>query len=376
MRSFRPGQRVPPGRAAAGSLVPMDSKYLAESAVGVLTPLFDGTAVRQGRAHRRRALPGHRPAPARRRRRGRPSPGGRRRPGTPRAGEALATVLERRLAEDAYFAGDVAGVLARMPAAAMPLPCRRPPSRTAAAPPPWAGSPSPRPPPWCWRSCCSPSADRPAAGYGGLRGDRPPREADRTRRPGGARPARLHAVRRRGDGPAHGGGGVRRHRRRPGVARAPRAHRAQRRHVRPGRLRVRLLHVRHALVHERRHRPRGDGVGGAAARRRGGLRAGRRPGAATRHPPGRRPGARTGPAVRDPRHRPRHVRRSTCSTTPARCGWPRRRGRCRAPRSPPARGSASPARSTCRGGSGSPATRPSARTAATFPGCDPLFDVT
>ena len=45
--------------------------------------------------------------------------------------------------------------------------------------------------------------------------------------------------------------------RRPGVARPPRPHPAQRGHVRPGGACVRLLHLRHALVHERRHRRRG-----------------------------------------------------------------------------------------------------------------------
>ena len=97
----------------------MDSKYLAESAVGVLTPLFDGLLYGKGE----RTAAELYPVIARRLRAagdGATVSGWEAAPGTPRAGEALATVLERRLAEDAYFAGDVAGVLARMPEAAMP----------------------------------------------------------------------------------------------------------------------------------------------------------------------------------------------------------------------------------------------------------------
>jgi hypothetical protein len=96
----------------------MDSKYLAESAVGVLTPLFDGTLYGKGE----RTAAELYPVIARRLRAagdGATVSGWEAAPGTPRAGEALATVLERRLAEDVYFAGDVAGVLARMPGAAM-----------------------------------------------------------------------------------------------------------------------------------------------------------------------------------------------------------------------------------------------------------------
>ncbi len=98
----------------------MDTKYLAESAVGVLTPLFDGLLYGKGE----RTAAELYPVIARRLRAagdGATVSGWEAAPGTPRAGEALATVLERRLAEDVYFAGDVAGVLARMPEAAMPV---------------------------------------------------------------------------------------------------------------------------------------------------------------------------------------------------------------------------------------------------------------
>ena len=94
----------------------VDTKYLAESAVGVLTPLFDGLLYGKGE----RTASELYPVIARRLRAagdGATVSGWEAAPGTPRAGEALATVLERRLAEDVYFAGDVAGVLSRMPEA-------------------------------------------------------------------------------------------------------------------------------------------------------------------------------------------------------------------------------------------------------------------
>jgi hypothetical protein len=111
----------------------MDPKSLAESAVGVLTPLFDGTLYGRGE----RAAAELYPVIARRLRAagdGAAVSGWEAAPGTPRAGAALAVVLERRLAEDEWFAGDVAGVLARLPGAPLPPP-------TAAGPPTlaWAG---------------------------------------------------------------------------------------------------------------------------------------------------------------------------------------------------------------------------------------------
>lgn len=97
----------------------MDSKVLAESAVGVLTPLFDGTLYGPGE----RTASELYPVIARRLRAagdGATVSGWEAAPGTPRAGAALARVLQRRLAEDEWFASDVAGVLARMPGTVLP----------------------------------------------------------------------------------------------------------------------------------------------------------------------------------------------------------------------------------------------------------------
>src|SRR3954470_8908660 len=94
---------------------------------------------------------------------------------------------------------------------------------------------------------------------------------------GGTRPARrrrraliCRVGRRVGGrrGTAVGGRGLRR-RPRPGITRLPRPDRAQRRHVRPGRSRLRLLHLRHALLHEPRDRPARAGVRRPAACGRG-----------------------------------------------------------------------------------------------------------
>jgi hypothetical protein len=97
----------------------MDSKVLAESAVGVLTPLFDGTLYGPGERTAAQLYP----VIARRLRAvgdGATVSGWEAAPGTPRAGAALAQVLERRLSEDVYFAEDVAGVLSRMPGTVLP----------------------------------------------------------------------------------------------------------------------------------------------------------------------------------------------------------------------------------------------------------------
>ena len=105
----------------------------------------------------------------------------------------------------------------------------------------------------------------------------------------------LRRRRRPGGRPADGGRGVR-GRRRPRLARLPGPHRPHRGDVRAGRAPVLLLHLRHALVRERRVRPRRGRRRRAAARRRGrrrarrGPRAGGRPRGATPTWPAARPG--------------------------------------------------------------------------------------
>ena len=132
---------------------------------------------------------------------------------------------------------------------------------------------------------------------------------------------------------------------------------AHRGDVRAARAPLLLLHLRHALVRERRLRHRRRRRGGAAARRRG--RRGRRRGA--RAAPGRRaatrPGPRSGPAGHLPRPRRGARTASTCATpaSPVRLES--------MPRPPAARRRSRPAgrhlasRPSGRGGSGSPATR-------------------
>jgi hypothetical protein len=80
---------------------------------------------------------------------------------------------------------------------------------------------------------------------------------------------------RSGRRPAHGGRGVP-GRRRPRLARLSRPDTSHRSDVRAAGAPVRLLHLRHALVRQHRLRPLGSGLGGAAARWRGGR--GARPG--------------------------------------------------------------------------------------------------
>ncbi len=146
------------------------------------------------------------------------------------------------------------------------------------------------------RRCGSASSSPTLADAGRGRGSRGRRATDVSRaaraccpRPvlvGGARPARRRCCvpcgRRR---PAHRGRGVRRCGRRR-VARVPWPDAPHRGDVRSGRVLLRLLLLRHALVRQRGVRAGGGGRRGAAARRRG-RRAGWRPARL------RRPAART-----------------------------------------------------------------------------------
>ena len=119
---------------------------------------------------------------------------------------------------------------------------------------------------------------------------------------------------RRGRRPAHRGRGVRRPGR-PRLARLPGPDPAQRRDVRPARPPLRLLHLRDALLLQRRRGCGGHAVGRAAAGGRGRRRAGGRavaPGSADRP----RPGPRPGPAVPGARHRP--GRRTAPTSRPGR----------------------------------------------------------
>ena len=146
-------------------------------------------------------------------------------------------------------------------------------------------------------------------------------------------------------------------RRRPGLPRLPRSNRAQRHHVRPPRPALRLLHLRHALVRQRRLRPRGGGGGGPAAGP--GAARGVRPDADGPHrqtPPGgggggrlgagpaahRRPGPLPGPGQPGPGPGDRRGPRRGRPARPGSTGGPgcSTTGRRRPPGRPAARGSA------------------------------------
>ena len=87
-----------------------------------------------------------------------------------------------------------------------------------------------------------------------------------------------------------------------GFARVSRSDAAQRDHVRTTRVCVRLLHLRHALVHEPGVRPVRASVGCAAARRRGRVRARAGAVATTGRTVSPRAGTRTGPTDHGARH--------------------------------------------------------------------------
>ena len=131
------------------------------------------------------------------------------------------------------------------------------------------------------------------------RRDRPAHRPGRSRsRPRAARRVRASRQRPAGRSPS---GSPRSRRtpgeRRPRLARLPGPDAAQRGDVRPARPRLRLLHLRHALVRQPRLRPGGRGVGGPAAGRARSstgdeLARARRPAARAR--PATSPGARPG----------------------------------------------------------------------------------
>ena len=150
---------------------------------------------------------------------------------------------------------------------------------------------------------------------------------DRARDPGG--PGRGHADRGRGV-------------RRPGrsrLARVPRPDRPQRGDVRPARPRLRVLHLRHALLHEPGLPAGARRIGGAAARR-----AGHRRGAAGHGPAGPaplagrpargRPGPRPGPALRGAVCRPLARRRGRIRSRLAAAGPGRAGARARGQHQP------------------------------------------
>ena len=113
---------------------------------------------------------------------------------------------------------------------------------------------------------------------------------------------------------AHRGRGLRRGRG-PWFARLPRPHAAHRGDVRAGRPALRLLHLRHALLRQRRDGARGHGLRRAAARRRGR----RRPRGSPR-PADPGPASATGPGVRPgSRSRSAWVASRTASTSSTRC---------------------------------------------------------
>ena len=184
---------------------------------------------------------------------------------------------------------------------------------------------------------------------------------------------------RPGRGRAHRGGGVCRGQR-SRLARLPREDGAERGDVRPARARLRVLHLRHALLRQpglpgQRQRVRGPAAAGrivegeelARARRTGGARGVRGDGS---------PRKNKAIPFRDlARGRPGCARRSTSTGrwTARTSASPSRRcacaGRTRVPRpvrqikrSSAARGSGSRPRPRCRGGSGLRASRPSRRT--------------
>ena len=144
-----------------------------------------------------------------------------------------------------------------------------------------------------------------------------------------ARPAQQGAGPRDPPRPHRRGRGLPR-RRRSGEPRVPRADRAQRHDVRPARPPVRVLHLRHALVRERRVRRRGRRHRGAAACARARSRASTRcgpPAAASARTP------RSAAARRSSARRSASTVATTASTSPS----PRRPrpGSATTARSPP-----------------------------------------
>ena len=136
--------------------------------------------------------------------------------------------------------------------------------------------------------------DRAAPVVAGWGGGPAPRRALRSaarQSAGRAAVARRRAgARRRADpgrGQADRGGGVHRPSR-PRLARLSRTDTADRGDVRAAGAPLRLLHLRHALVRQRRVRSGRGGVGGAAARRGGGRRSAGRAGAPAGRPIRRR----------------------------------------------------------------------------------------
>ena len=148
------------------------------------------------------------------------------------------------------------------------------------------------------------------------------RPALTSRRGCSARGSSRPSAGRAGGRAAHRGRGLR-GRRRPGLARLPGRDAAQRGDVRAARTPVLLLHLRHALVRQRRVRGRRRRHRGPAAGRRGG-----RGRSTPRAPGGRRPAA--------------------CATSPAvRPGWPAASGSTAPPTASTCCDPASPVRLTC-----------------------------